>query len=303
MIAFICTVVCVGVASTPPDRIVAQLAVIQASDADRGAAEAVFEKVVAELDATFVPPVEAQAALGGRKCSASAEVDVCLADLARATRAQAALLLVASLQTPEIVLTGRLVAHNGEVVAPPSTRRYPNAAGAGRGAALESALRSYFHHELALGDLDAPLTPNADAIAVRDGQPDSPDGQRHPLPRPAHRTMRWGSYLLLGAGLTSLAVGGTVWLTGGPDRTALQGRLDEHRRLRPGDPQALTLQDSLAERARLSALLGVAGVVSSAVGGALFMLSRTTESPVGAGASLYPGAPASRSMGDSRSHP
>lgn len=279
-----------ALAAEAPDKIVAHINVIQSDEAEQKRAEATLDKVVAELETQFVSPAEAAKVLKASPCYASAEVDACLAALARQTGAGAALFLVAAVHTRQIALTGRLVSTTGEIVKPPVTRTYPNAPAVKRDEALARALRSYFREELGMADLIPPLTDTGPETAA-------PPVDKTVAPPTAGKTgpgpARLASYGLIGAGALSLAGCGAVVLLSSADREALSGRLDEAGRIRDGDGAALALHDQLKDRGALATALGVAGAAALLTGGVLFLLSGdepppvVTAAPVPGGAGLF----------------
>lgn len=283
----VCLLVCsfpsLSAAADVPQKIVAHISIIQSDEAEQRSAEATLDQVVSELETQFVPTAEATKVLRDSPCYASADVDACLANLAKQTGAAKALFIVGSVHTKQIVLTCRLVSTSGEVSKHPLSRAFPNAPPAQRSAALARALRTYFREELGMADLIPSLTDSApDVIADPIADPPTNGATSTVSPTPAEtgaKPLRLLSYALLGGGALAVTAAGGLALSAGAERQELSERLDETGSLRPGDDAALALHRRLRARGQLVTVVGIAGAAALATGGLLFVLSRDSGTP------------------------
>lgn len=268
-------------AADVPRRLVSQISVLQATEQQQKEAEALLDEVVSELDSAFVSSAEAARDASSTPCYASAEIDACLAEIARGAQADGTLFIVASLHSPQIALTGRIVSASGAATKEPSTRLFPNAPAAQRRAALRRALRSYIREELGLQDLIEPLAEVP--LIPPEPPPDSatPNGSGPIDERLAPRNtrpLRIVSYGLAGAGTLALAGATVIVLAAGDDRRRLAEQLDDLGRISDGDGDAFDRHRSLTARGRAATVLACTGVAALAAAGIGLFLSRT-DSP------------------------
>lgn len=268
-------------AAPAAEKLVAQVSVLQATEKDVADVEAAFNSVVAEYEVSFVSPTVARALGGGRRCSGSAEVDTCLADLARRTNAQGALFVVASVHGPEIILTGRVTSDTGELESAPASKAYPKKDGEQREASLKRALRLFFTQELGFKDFIVPLTGgDTPPVAEQDGKaPDLVGPEQTAVATSERGGLRTASYGLLVAGVLLGGASGVLYATVAPDRDALAARLDDNGELRSGDVDAFALEDRLSRRSGLVTATMILSAATLAAGGALFLMSGSNAAP------------------------
>lgn len=268
-------------AAPAAEKLVTQVSVLQATEKDVADVEAAFNSVVAEYEVSFVSPAVARELGGGRRCSGSAEVNTCLAELARRTKAQGALFVVASVHGPEIILTGRVTSATGEIKSAPATKAYPKKAGEQRDASLKRALRLFFTQQLGFKDVIVPLT-EADTSPVVEQDAKAPDlvvPEQKPVATRERGGLRTASYGLLAAGVLLGGASGVLYATAAPDRDALAARLDGNGEIRFGDVEAFALEDRLRSRSGLVTATMILSAATLVAGGALFLVSGSNAAP------------------------
>lgn len=257
--------------------------VVLGDDSGREGFQSLFAAEAARLDIELIDSGAVRALLEsrpGRSC-VGLELDSCLAELARASRASRTVFVSLSVEDFSLVLTGRLVGASGAVLSSVAKREFGKAT-ANR--SLTEAARFALHS--VLNELE-PSAPELAPLAAESPSRIAPqsgseagfsssgrlDVEGQAVSTSVVPPLRWASYGLFAGSGASVIAATVVALSAKSESDALRPRLDVNSHLDASDLEGQALQRSLAAKEGWATGLLVGAGVSAVAGGVLYYLS------------------------------
>lgn len=238
------------------------LVVIGADAAQTASVDAEYSLAAVRLKVPLASSEEVSRFLASRSEGCGAD-DGCLAALARASGARAALMLVVSPAPKKLTVSGRLVRRDGATLSSVKRMELERPEGPSWGAALAPVIEKLLDDETT-----EPLP------LVEKGTATAPSGPPQPAPAAAVAgsglPLKTAGLVAAGLGVASLAGGGLVVLMAGADQQRVRDRLDPEGRA--WDDESVQLNASLRQRSIIANAALIAGGALTVTGAALFLL-------------------------------